>query len=271
MIIDFHTHVFPDKLAAKTIPMLAQRSHTAPNTDGTAAGLLKHMEESGVDVSVVLPVVTAPRQFDSINRFAAQLNEQESKKAAGPRLLSFGGIHPDNENPAKLLRQLKERGFQGIKLHPDYQGVFINDIRNLRILEAAAELDLIVTIHAGTDIGLPEPVHCPPDKMAAVFKQIPYSKIVLAHTGGWQQWDMVEEYLVDLPLYFDLSFSLPFISNQQLMRILTAHTPQRCLFATDSPWGNQKDTLQMLKQLPLPEGWLDQLCSGTAKKLLGWD
>lgn len=158
----------------------------------------------------------------------------------------------------------------GIKLHPDYQGVFINDIRNLRILEAAAELDLIVTIHAGVDIGLPEPVHCPPDKMREVFKQIPYSKIVLAHTGGWQQWDMVEEYLVDLPLYFDLSFSLPFISNQQMLRILTAHTPQRCLFATDSPWGNQADTLRRLKELPLPEGWLDQLCSGTAKTLLGW-
>lgn len=106
--------------------------------------------------------------------------------------------------------------------------------------------------------------------MREVFKQIPYSKIVLAHTGGWQQWDMVEEYLVDLPLYFDLSFSLPFISNQQMLRILTAHTPQRCLFATDSPWGNQADTLRRLKELPLPEGWLDQLCSGTAKKLLGW-
>lgn len=186
MIIDFHTHIFPDTLAVKTIPMLAQRSHTQPHTDGTAAGLLGHMEESGVDVSVVLPVVTAPRQFDSINRFAAQINEQESKKSSGPRLLSFGGIHPDNDNPKALLRQLKEQGFLGIKLHPDYQGVFINDIRNLRILEAAAELDLIVTIHAGVDIGLPEPVHCPPDKMREVFKQIPYSKIVLAHTGGWR-------------------------------------------------------------------------------------
>lgn len=37
MIIDFHTHIFPDTLAVKTIPMLAQRSHTQPHTDGTAA------------------------------------------------------------------------------------------------------------------------------------------------------------------------------------------------------------------------------------------
>lgn len=84
MIIDFHTHIFPDTLAVKTIPMLAQRSHTQPHTDGTAAGLLGHMEESGVDVSVVLPVVTAPRQFDSINRFAAKSMNRNPKNPPGP-------------------------------------------------------------------------------------------------------------------------------------------------------------------------------------------
>ena len=39
MIIDFHTHAFPDALAVKTIPMLAEKSGTVPHTDGTADGL----------------------------------------------------------------------------------------------------------------------------------------------------------------------------------------------------------------------------------------
>ena len=39
MIIDFHTHAFPAALAAKTIPMLAEKSGATPFTDGTAEDL----------------------------------------------------------------------------------------------------------------------------------------------------------------------------------------------------------------------------------------
>ena len=72
MIIDFHTHMFPDKIAASTISYLAgiiEESH--PYTDGTYESLKHVTEESGVDISIVLPIVTKPKQFDSINRFAA--------------------------------------------------------------------------------------------------------------------------------------------------------------------------------------------------------
>ncbi len=32
----------------------------------------EYMEKSGVDISVVLPVVTKPQQFSSINRYARE-------------------------------------------------------------------------------------------------------------------------------------------------------------------------------------------------------
>lgn len=35
MIIDIHTHTFPDKLASTTIPKLEQMSHTKSYVDGT--------------------------------------------------------------------------------------------------------------------------------------------------------------------------------------------------------------------------------------------
>ena len=76
MIIDFHTHIFPDKIAARSIEALSKVSGVKAATDGTLNGLLVSMERSGVDLSVILPVVTKPSQFESINTFAAKVNEK---------------------------------------------------------------------------------------------------------------------------------------------------------------------------------------------------
>ena len=48
---------------------------------------------------------------------------------------------------------------------------------------------------AGIDIGLPDPVHCPPDKARKVLDKLKPKKFVLAHYGAWKQWDEVYEYL----------------------------------------------------------------------------
>ena len=182
MVIDFHTHIFPDAIAGKTIAALEARSGIRAATDGTLTGLINSMERSGVDVSVIQPVVTKPSQFDSINAFAKSINE----KYAG-KLVSFGGIHPDCEDYRGKLRTIKEMGLPGIKIHPDYQGVMIDDVRYMNIIEYANELGLIIMTHAGIDIGLPEPVHCPPDRMRKVLDKIRPEKMVLAHYGGWRQ------------------------------------------------------------------------------------
>ena len=44
MIIDFHTHVFPDKIAKSTLDFLAERGGVQPSTDGTKIGLEKAIE-----------------------------------------------------------------------------------------------------------------------------------------------------------------------------------------------------------------------------------
>lgn len=51
MIIDFHTHTYPDKIAAKTVELLAGRSGTVPHSDGTLMGLESDMEHRRVDIS----------------------------------------------------------------------------------------------------------------------------------------------------------------------------------------------------------------------------
>ena len=263
MVIDFHTHIFPDKIAAKTIEHLENVGGIKAATDGTLSGLLSSMEQSGVDLSVILPVATKPSQFETIQSFAKSVNEQYSGK-----LISFGGIHPDCEDYKKELDIIKELGFKGIKLHPDYQGVMIDDIRFMRIIEYASELGLIIITHAGIDIGLPDPVHCPPKKMRKVLDAIQPEKMVLAHYGGWSQWEEVYEYLAGEPVWLDTAFIYDYISKEQFHRILEKHDSDKILFATDSPWSDMAKGLDWIRSLALPKEVEEAILFGNAKRLL---
>ncbi len=253
MVIDIHTHVFPDAMADKTIAMLAEKGGLKAYTDGKVSGLLKSMDEGGVDCSVIVPVVTAPRQFDSINRFAAQINEiyASDTRNGVPRLMSFGGIHPDSEDYKGQLNVLKSMGFKGIKLHPDYQGVFFNDIRYKRIVSYATELGMMILVHAGLDVGMPDPIHCTPKMSAEVLDETESTNIILAHMGGFKVWDDVEDVLVGRDVYMDMAVVAGYIPGEQFVRIVNGHGSDRILFGSDSPWNGQRESVEWLDKQAL--------------------
>lgn len=263
MIIDFHTHIFPEKIAGKTIESLETLSGITASTNGTLEGLLASMEHTGVDTSVIMPVATKPSQMESINIFAKEICEKYPGK-----LISFGGIHPDCEDYKKELNHIKEMGLKGIKIHPDYQRVRIDDVRFMNIIEYANALGLIVLTHAGIDIGLPEPVHCPPDKMRKVLDKIKPEKMIVAHYGGWKQWQQVYEYLAGENVYLDTAFTFDYIEQEMFMKILEKHDENKILFATDSPWSHAKRDIEAVKRLPVTEDIKQKIFSGNAKKIL---
>ena len=264
MVIDFHTHIFPDKIAAGSIAYLENASGITAATDGTLNGLLTSMEKNNVDLSVILPVVTKPSQFESVNRFAVEVNQTYKGK-----LISFGGIHPDSDDYKKELHKIKELGLVGIKLHPDYQRVMIDDERNMRIIEYADSLGLIILVHAGIDIGLPDLVHCPPDKAARVIDTLKPKKMILAHFGGWKQWEEVYELLAGKHVYFDTSFTFDYIESSMFLKILEKHGHDKVLFATDSPWSDVGKAVELVRNMPLSGKVIEDILRGNAKKLLG--
>ena len=212
MIIDFHTHIFPDKIAKKTIELLSQKGGIPPFSDGSVDGLLHTMEEAGVDVSVTLPVLTNPASFESVNRFAAEVNVRFANQIR--RLISFGAIHPACEDMDGKMAYLKENGFLGVKIHPDYQGTFINDEGYVRIMECAKEYDLIVVTHAGVDGAYPDTVHCPPILAKELIRKVPHAKFVLAHCGGNEMQKQVLDLLCGEDVYFDTAYVLRFIGER---------------------------------------------------------
>lgn len=266
--VDFHTHIFPDKIAEKTVAHLESVGQISAYTDGTVNGLLASMEECEIDCSVILPVVTSVTQFDTITRFADGINQKYGTGDSEYRLISFGGLHPDTDDYRRQLRILTESGFKGIKLHPDYQRVNFNDIRYKRIASEATELGLVVVVHAGIDIGYPDPVHCTPQMVLDVIRDVQPEKLVLAHYGGWKMWDEVEEVLVGEDVCFDTSFLQGYIGEEQFLRIIKNHGSEKILFATDSPWSGQKESLDWIRGMGIPEEQLEQILHGNAERLL---
>ena len=128
MIIDIHTHTFPDKIAVQVSEQLGRQAHIIPHTHARNDELRASMRDSGIDISVILPVATHAGQVEKLNRFAASMNENTKENG----LLYFGCIHPDYENYREELARLRASGIRGIKIHPVYQGVDLDDIRFCR-------------------------------------------------------------------------------------------------------------------------------------------
>lgn len=267
MLIDFHTHIFPEKIAAGTIAMLEKNSNGHAHTDGTVEGLLSAMDRASADICITLPVLTKPSQFDGVNRFALSVNQRFQNEKR--RLISFGGIHPACEDIRGKMKFLKDSGFLGVKIHPDYQDTFIDDAGYIEILNNAKELDMIVVTHAGVDDGyIGQPVKCPPELSKNVIEKTGHKKFVLGHYGGHKQWQKVLELLADCDVYFDTAFTLHEIEPELFKKILVRHGEDKVLFASDCPWQDIKNNLDIFTSYGLPERCCEKILFGNALKLL---
>ncbi len=280
MIIDFHTHTFPDKICPQVVENLGMKSRTVHFTDGSKDGLLASMREGGVTHAVNLPVMTSPAQVEKIHD--GVIRSQEALEKEG--IISFGGMHPDYENYRAEIRRLRENGIRGIKIHPAYQNTDFDDDRYLHIMDAAAEEDLIVLTHAGIDIGIYDRNYCSVEQILRVLRIIQPPKLVLAHMGNWACWDEVEQDLAGAPLWFDTAFAHgsitpnpnceepPYLSSnlsdEDFLRICKKHGLGKILFGTDSPWLDHKNPVERIRALSFTEEEKEMIFCRNAKKLL---
>lgn len=276
MIIDIHTHTFPDKIAARTIASMEQEIFNAQGIKTRAAGtgiydsLVESTISSGIDLSAVAPVATKPSQPQNINRLSAKANENYLES----HVFYMGAIHPDCENYKEIVNDIAAMDLRTIKIHPDYQSTFFDDDKYIRIMDYAADKGLGIIVHAGEDIGIPSPIHTTPDRVLNVLKHIQPDKLILAHMGGWRIWDEVEEKLVGQPVYFDTAVALkddiPHLENEQFARIVRSHGVDKVLFGTDYPWYNQKQALNDLRAVSLDKQEMEKILGKNANRLFAF-
>ena len=274
MIIDIHTHTFPDKIADKTIAgmekeiLKGQGFAVKHERVATVLGLIDSTLSAGIDLSVVCPVATNIAQPEKINKMSAKYNE----KSQDTKIFFFGAIHPDCENCKEIIDDIVAMDLKAIKLHPDYQKTYFDDEKYIRLMDYAANKGLGIIVHAGEDVGLPEKVHCTPDMVLNVWRHIQPEKLILAHMGGWRMWDEVEEKLIGLPFFMDTAVALnkkfPVkLSNEQFLRMVRKHGSDKIIFGTDTPWYDQKQALMDLDETDLNDNEKNQILGENANNL----
>jgi len=260
-IIDFHVHVFPDDVAERAIPVMEKSAGVKTSFDGTFAGMRSAADEAGINVTVLQPVATRPEQVVSINDWTAGL--------ASERVVPFGAMHPDFDDPATEMARMRELGIRGIKLHPEFQACAPDDPRMRPIYQAAEENRLILLFHAGLDISIPT-LHGSPQTFTGICGDYPELRIVLAHMGGFRLWDEVQEHLVGLPVWLDTSYTLGHLPDERFLEMVREHGADRILFGTDAPWGDMAEEVRRIANLPLEPGEREAIMHGTAEALLGY-
>jgi len=274
LIIDIHTHAFDDRIAKNAMEILSSRSGIDYSFDGTVSGLAASMKKAGIHMSVIQPVATKPSQVTKINDWAAGVNAASKRAAEAspgtlPPIISFGAIHPDYEGWREELHRIREMGLLGIKLHPDYQGFFLDEDRMVPIYQEAIRLGLILLIHSGLDIGLPEPVHCTPERIARLLPLFAGEKVIFAHMGAYQMYDDVEKYLLGSDIFIDTSFAISKMDRAQALSIIRGHGPEKVLFGTDAPWTDQSRELDYIMNLGLTPAELEAILGKNSAHLLG--
>lgn len=265
MIIDFHTHAFPDKLAPRALPLLAKKVGYEPYANGTVSDLLAKMDEAGIDKAVVCNIATNPKQQTNVNNFAL-----ETMAAHPDRLIPLASINPYSDNAKEELDRMQAAGVPGIKLHPDYMQTPIDAPAFDSIFNLCDERGLFIVIHAGFDVASPDRVFASPDRILRRLEKNPAVRLVAAHFGGNMMWTEVEKKLCGRNLWIDTSMGvLEGLSPEQARRILLAHDPEKILFGTDSPWCGMKTNISYLRDLGLSEALTDAIFHRNAERLLG--
>lgn len=262
MVIDFHAHAFPDALAPRAIDSLFKACGMTlfPVSDGTVSGLTRKMDEYGVDVSVLQPVITKLSQTKSLNEWAAGCQSE--------RIISFGGIFPHTDDYKRDIDFVCSLGLRGLKFHAEYQGFSLDEPKMMKIYDYAFDRGLVILHHAGYDPAFNPPYRTSPKQFRNVVRAMRGGVMIAAHFGGQSQWDDVEKYLVGESIYLDTSMGQNYYPKEQFMRIVRAHGADKILFASDSPWSCAGKEIASINSLALTEEEKKQIFSQNAKRVL---
>jgi predicted TIM-barrel fold metal-dependent hydrolase len=264
MIIDFHTHCYPDHVAPKALQSLYDNNGVAAHADGTLNGLRESMGKAGINLSVVLPIATRVGQFPKLTEWAQKIT-QENKD-----IMAFGSVFPREDNWREQIDHIKKSGLPGLKLHPDFQEFYYNDRRIREMVGHAIDIGLLVMLHVGVDPSCLELVHSTPQMVRRIVDDIQSEHLILAHLGGHLYWDEVLEYICGTTCTIDMALTTGTINAKKLLQILSRHGYDRILFGTDSPWSDQTVSARMMEVLgiQLPDGVKDKIMYANAARLL---
>lgn len=258
-IIDFHTHVYPDRIAEKATRATCDFYGLDTKQTGTVDMLLQKGQAAGITHYVLLPVAVHPHGVRHVNEFVVEQIRQH------PEFYGFGTVHPDMEDMTDELDYIRASGLIGVKLHPDMQAINTDDERLFPLYERLQVLDMPVFIHCGDE----HKDFSHPRHLRRVIDRFPRLTVIAAHLGGWSKWDEAVEYLKDTTCYLDISSCMMFMPPEKVVEYVRAFGVDRVLFGTDFPIWNAASEVKNLMALPLTGDEKEQIFFRNAQRILG--
>ncbi len=276
MIVDFHSHIFPDEVRAHRASYMERDAWFATLYENpkrklaSAEEVVASMDAAGVDRTVVMGfawrdggLCRAHNDYiiESVHRFP-------------DRLIGFACVQPLDRGDAKELERCLDAGLMGLgELSPDGQRF---DIEDRGVLQACAQVlmhyDRPLLTHSSEPIGhqYPGKGQTFPWKLLRLAQNFPDLKIVLAHWGGglpfYELMPEVREALHNV--YYDTAASV-FLYSMDIFEVAVRLVGAgRILWGTDYPILSQAKFLARVRACDLDHEQLSAVLGGNAARLL---
>ena len=241
-IADIHAHIFPEKLAEKASHSIGSFYGVSIEREADMPRLCAEDKLAGITRCVVSNSATNASQVQNANTFLAEAVRGHDG------YLAFGTIYPGMDGFEEELDRMLELGLRGIKIHPDFQKLAIDDERGIETYKAIARRDLPVLFHMGDD----RYDFSSPERLTNLLRRVPELRAVAAHFG----------------VLYDTSSTLGMIDRELVLRFIDKIGPDRLIFGTDFPMWSPKEELERFLSLGLDEAEQQKILYGNFMNLL---
>lgn len=259
-VIDAHVHLYPEKIAQRASDSVGEFYHYPMFDDGAVDTMLGAVAGSPITHHIVYSVATKPSNVQSINDFIAQTCREHDN------FIGFATMHQDYPDPEAEIERAIGLGLRGLKLHPDTQGVNMDDPRLMRIYEII-EGRLPLVVHTGDyryDFSHPR-------RLVNVLHTFPNLVVDAAHFGGWSIFDVAVEYLEHERCFLDMSSSQKFLGPRRTRELCEIYGTDRILFGSDFPMWNPVSELEQFAALGFSESEFANMTWHNAERFLGFE
>ena len=278
MIIDFHTHVFPQWLRDRRQHYLARDATFAelyanPKARmATVEDVVGAMDEDGVTTAVVMGIGWTD------SGLARETNDYivESVQRYPARLVGFAAVSPAWGAPAaREARRCAEAGLRGVgELHPDLQGFDLGDQHTMApLMDVLHEYHLLLTTHTSEPVGhlYQGKGQTTPEVVWRFLQNFPDANVVLAHWGGGLPfYALMPEVAQALRnVYFDTAAS-PFLYTPRVFPVVASLVgADKILLGSDYPLLRPRRLIRQVEESGLSEADREAVLGGNAARLLG--
>ena len=278
MIIDFHTHIFPDWLRDQRSRYIQRDAtfrelYASPKAKmATAEELVQAMDEDGVDMSVVMGIGWTDHGL------AREANDYVTESVAHypGRLAGFAGVSPawGGDTAVKEVERCAHAGLRGIgELHPDSQAFDLGDRDAMSpLMEVVREHHLVVTTHSSEPVGhtYAGKGATRPEVLWRFIQNFPDVTVVCAHWGGGLPfYALMPEVAEGLGnVYFDTAAS-PLLYDARVFPLAASLVgADRILLGSDFPLLRGRRLLSQVRESSLSDSDKQAVMGGNATKLL---